>query len=165
MSLTLIIGLTLLGVVIGAALIAFGHKPVPPVERRALMTQAELRFWHILEKAVPEARVMSQVAMGALLKPVPGLDQREHMTTRARFSQKIVDFVIVDPRHGSVLGVVELDDGSHASKRQADQARDAMLARAGYTILRVPTRPWPTVQLVRAALEDASLVALGGFGP
>ena len=40
------------------------------IERKRLMTPAEVRFWHVLEAALPEYRVFGQVAMGALLKPV-----------------------------------------------------------------------------------------------
>ena len=155
------IGVLLLAATV-ATLARSWPRSVPRVERRALMTRAELRFWRVLESAIPEARIMSQVAMGALLKPVAGLDPGARIATRNRFDRKVVDFVIVDPHHGSVLALVELDDASHAAKRPADRARDAMLARAGYTTLRVPTRPWPTVQAVRTAFEDASLVKRTG---
>lgn len=104
------------------------------IERKRLMTRAEVRLWHVLEAALPEYRVFGQVAMGALLKPVDGLSRQDWWSTYGRFSQKVVDFVIVEITTGNVVAVVELDDHSH--DRTKDAARDALLGRGGYLVVR-----------------------------
>ena len=120
---------------------------VPPVERNRLMTTAEMRFWQVLECALPEYRVFGQVAMGALLKPVAGLSRQRWWSTYGRFSKKIVDFVVVDAAC-DVVAIVELDDRSHNLK--ADAARDAMLGRAGYRVVRFDVRRFPSIDTVRS---------------
>ena len=104
------------------------------IERKRLMTPAEVRFWHVLEAALPEYRVFGQVAMGALLKPVAGLSKKDWWSTFGRFSQKVVDFVVVEAATGNVVAVVELDDHSH--DRLKDAARDVLLDRGGYLVVR-----------------------------
>ncbi len=81
------------------------------------MTSAELKLFSVIEAAVPEYRVFGQVAMGALLKVRGGLDGADAMSVRGRFAQKIVNFVIFDPRSGEVVAIVELDDASHNAER------------------------------------------------
>ena len=130
---------------------AFGRRL--QIERKPLMTPAEVRFWHRLEAAVPDHRISCQVSMGALLKPVRGLSRQDWWRNYGRFSQKIVDFVVVD-RGGEVVAVVELDDASHS--RSNDANRDALLGRGGYRILRFEMRCFPSVTDIR------SRFALGG---
>jgi len=124
---------------------AFGRRL--QIERKRLMTAAEVRFWHRLEAAVPDHRISCQVSMGALLKPVRGLSRQDWWRNYGRFSQKIVDFVVVD-RGGEVVAVVELDDASHS--RSNDANRDALLDRGGYRVLRFDVRRFPTVTDIRS---------------
>ena len=118
------------------------------IERKRFMTSAEVRFWAVLQAALPEAQIFGQVSMGALLKPVAGLSRNDWWSTYGRFSQKIVDFVVVDPRSGEVLAVVELDDHSHNGRN--DAARDALLARGGYPVVRFGSREARDAPSVRA---------------
>ncbi len=66
------------------------------IERKRLMTAAEVRFWHVLIRAFPDHGVFAQVSAGALLRPVAGLSRSDWWSTYGRFSQMIVDFVVVD---------------------------------------------------------------------
>ena len=60
--------------------------------------------------------------------------------TRNTFDRKVADFVVCD-KSFQVLAVIELDDASHKGKADKDAARDAMLANAGYRVLRYPNVP------------------------
>ena len=149
----------ILGVVIlvRAVIVAVLKTDCPRVVARPLMTQAELRFLHVLTEALPGYFIACQVSMGALLRPDARLQGRDWWATYGRFSQKIVDFVVIDRGTGSVVVVIELDDRSHNTAK--DEARDAMLFHAGYNVVRFGNRPWPTAARVRERLAD--LIPLG----
>lgn len=135
----------------------------PKVERRALMTPAELRFFRQLAATLPHRWVFPQVAIGALLNARGGQDQRAFRAARNAFSQKIVDFAVADPADGRVLYIVELDDRSHETRREADARRDAMLNVARYDVVRIPTKPWPSGRIIAerlAAVEDGEVTGL-----
>ncbi|MGI4880945.1 MAG: DUF2726 domain-containing protein [Janthinobacterium lividum] len=152
-------GYTLLIGGIGFLLLLFrlaglgGGRPwLSRIERKRLMTPAEVRFWHVLETALPDERILAQVAMGALLKPVAGLSRKEWWSTFGRFSQKVVDFVVVDVA-GDVIAIVELDDHSHVTAK--DQARDALLACGGHPVVRFVPGDARNPVVVRARLIEA----------
>ncbi len=127
----------------------------PHVVARPLLTGAELKFFHILADVLPGYFIACQVSMGALLRPHSDLKGREWWATYGRFSQKIIDFVVIDRGTGSVVVLVELDDRSHSVKK--DAARDAMLEYAGYQVVRFGNRPWPTADRVRERFADLDL--------
>ncbi len=129
------------------------------IERKRLMTPAEVRFWRLLNAALPEYRIFGQVAMGALLKPVSGLSRKDWWSTYGRFSQKIVDFAVIEPVTGEVVAIVELDDSTHDSPADAD--RDALLARGGYTVVRFQARSARDVGEVRARFACMDLYGRG----
>lgn len=130
----------------------------PKVEHKPLLTRAEHRFLGILGEALPGYMICPQVAMGALLKVSDEVDKRQVLATRNKFSQKIVDFAIVDPADGNVVALVELDDSSHDTTR--DRCRDAMLNRAGYRVERFSNRPFPDVPFVRDRMMSAPVEVL-----
>lgn len=119
---------------------------------KPIMTPIERETFGYIQAAVPQLRVYAQVAMGALLKPEPGMSRQEATRLRNRFSQKIVDYVIEDPSSGEVIALVELDDRSHSADR--DRARDTMTAAAGYFTIRLPSTERPTLQNVRSRVSD-----------
>ena len=118
------------------------------VRRKTFMTPPERRMVALLEEALPEVRIHAQVAMGALLDPVASLKGPDRMRVRARFSQKIVDFVAEDRESGEIVALIELDDRTHLPAR--DQKRDAMTQEAGYRPVRFHRDQWPTQRDVRA---------------
>ncbi len=119
-------------------------------KKKRLFTENEWEFLRLLETSVPEYRFFSQVAMGALMEPDVDRRDRNYFRLRGRFSQKIVDFVAVDPRDGSVVAIIELDDRSH--KREKDAQRDAMLGSAGYLTVRWNSSPRPKPPDIRNVL-------------
>jgi len=122
------------------------------LERRPLLTAAEMEVWGMLRAACPAHEIGCQVSMGALLRPRRGIDRRAAGLARNKVSQKVVDFVVIDPASGHVEAVVELDDSTHDAKR--DAARDRLLAQGGYRVIRIPSKPRPTRESVAAHLAD-----------
>lgn len=127
-------------------------------KRKALLTSNELEFLSRLESAAPELRFHAQVAMGALLDPaVSRKDGKEFFRLRGMFAQKIVDFVAQSRKDGSVVAVIELDDRTHDGEK--DAKRDAMLASAGYRIIRWHSKSKPDAEAIRAELLSLPLTA------
>ena len=143
-------------------LLARGDVRRHQIERKRLLTPTEVRFWRMLVAAVPDHAVFSQVAMGAMFKPVSGLSRSDWWSNYGRYSQKIVDFVVVDLQTAEIAeiaAVVELDDRSHNAEK--DVARDALMACGGYDVVRISVNDRFDARSLRARLfggDDATNV-------
>ena len=140
-------------VVFGVANVVLGQGRggVPRVVARELLTPREIAFWRLLRGVAEPYHVAPQVAMNALLNAEPGLDPKRRQGTRNRFDRNVVDFALIDD-DGSVRLLIELDDRTHRSDR--DAARDRMTERAGYSTLRVNGREAREPHLLAAAIAD-----------
>lgn len=120
---------------------------------RSMMTANELEFLERLESAAPELRFHSQVAMGAIVEPNTSRREngREYMRLRGKVAQKVVDFVAQDRKNGKIVALIELDDKTHQSEK--DAARDAITAAAGYKTLRWNSRKKPDANEIRSSLR------------
>jgi hypothetical protein len=101
----------------------------------SLMSESEIRFFRVLQMAVPNDLVFPQVGMAAVVRPIYlGADSR-YVPAFSTISQKRIDFVVCNRASMVVRCLVELDDSSHDARR--DQLRDAITAKAGYRTIRV----------------------------
>ena len=138
-----------------------GNGP-PKFKAKPFLTPNELEFLGRLEAAVPEYRFHGQVAMGALLDPaVSRKDGKEYFRVRGMIAQKIVDFVAQSRKDGSIKAIIELDDRTHDSEK--DAKRDAMLASAGFRTVRWNSKTKPDIATIRAQLMP-EVGAIGNFG-
>lgn len=127
-------------------------------KQKTLLTPNELEFLGRLETAAPELRFFPQVAMGALLEPaVTRSDGKAYYRLRGMFSQKIVDFVAQRRSDGAIVAIIELDDRTHDSGKDAN--RDEMLQSAGYSIVRWKSKRKPNAAEIRAALFPVAAAA------
>ena len=159
------IGLAVAGViVIGLFLAKFSRGKAavpagPQFKPKVLLSPNELEFLVRMERAVPELRFLAQVAMGALLNPIaPRQDAKTYYRQRAMFAQKIVDYVAQRRTDGVIVAIVELDDRTHDSAR--DAKRDAMLISAGYRVVRWQSKAKPDLQTIREVLVGPTLVSM-----
>lgn len=112
-----------------------GNKAAYSFTACQLMSESEIRFYRVLQMAVPSELVFPQISMAALVRPdYADLDSR-FMPAFRSVSQKRIDFVVCDRNTMEVRCLVELDDSSHETRR--DQARDWITAQAGYRTVRV----------------------------
>jgi hypothetical protein len=125
----------------------------PQVRAKPLMTAAELKTLGYLRSALPDAHILAQVSMGALIAPARGLNRSQAQSWRNRYHQKIVDFVAINPRTGAVLALIELDDRYHSARR--DSQRDRITQAAGYRTIRLAADRYPTASSVREAVHAA----------
>ncbi|MBA2674376.1 DUF2726 domain-containing protein [Ramlibacter sp.] len=109
-------------------------KPKIFHKARLLTEREQSMFWRIKEAfPEPEHVVFTQFGFGALLKAGKG-------TSALHYTQKRADFVLTD-RSFAVLAIIEIDDASHAERGREDNARDAMLKSAGYSVVRFNNIP------------------------
>lgn len=120
-------------------------------------SDTEAKFFRRLVEALPEALVVPQMAMSALIDVAPrkkGAPRENANIRRSSFSQKRLDFVVLDRESLEVACVIELDDHTHdtRARRLADAKRDALLEGVGYTVLRFDCRNMPTASQLRQHL-------------
>lgn len=117
-------------------------KTRTPITGKRPLTMNEQPMFKRLNEAVPEYYVLAQVAFSAFMTA-------KGYATRALFNRKIADFVILD-QHFNVVAVIELDDASHNGKEEKDAQRDALIAEAGFKVIRY--KKTPDIQKVRTDL-------------
>lgn len=100
---------------------------------KPVITRFETKMFQRLKNALPDHHVLAQVAFSSLITS-------DYMPTRNKFNRKVTDFVILN-KHLDVVCIIELDDPTHHGKEDEDAKRDAMLAEAGYTVLRYTNIP------------------------
>ncbi len=113
---------------------------------RQPLTEREQAMYFRLTQALPEYVVLAQVAFSALL------DTKDR-PTRATFDRKVADFVVCTKAF-EIAAVIELDDASHRGREEADAARNAMLERVAYRVLRF--KNVPDAEALRKALIGRS---------
>lgn len=122
------------------------------VVKKTFMTPNEVDFYRRLRAAVePRWVVFPQVSMGALMNTGLKPAAANYLQARSRFSSKICDFVVCDPKTLAPQLVVELDDVMHDFKK--DKLRDAMTAVAGYRTARFWSRNKPSVAELKHEID------------
>lgn len=117
------------------------RSPVSPVEQQL--------FGRLLD-AFPQCIVLSQVAISQLVSVLPGPGRQGAFNKIGRL---VADFVLCTDDF-AVIGIIELDDTSHAAvhRQNADRNKTEALAAAGYSLVRFQASKLPTVAELRAAL-------------
>lgn len=143
---------------------ALGHRvsslPSLPYRRKdTLLTAAERSFYGVLRQATgDELDIFAKVRLIDLIWLPPGThDRQSHMN---RVISKHVDFVLCDPRTSSPRLIIELDDSSHARRRDRDEFVGRVLEGAGLPLLRVPVKhgynPAELSKAISGSLPDRS---------
>lgn len=158
-----LITLILFFVVIGVLAALFAKKPIKFdalsfTSRGQLFTPAERSFLAVLEQALDgRYRVFGKVRLGDIVQPGRGLSISNRTTASNKINQKHVDFVVCNASDLVVIGVVELDDKSHALEKRVarDEFVDHALTSALIPIARFQVKKGYVLQEVRAKLADA----------
>ena len=133
---TWLIILVVIIVVIGAALTNTqkGNRGTRnPIKSKRVLTMNEQPTFLRLKEALPEHHVLAQVSFNAFMTA-------KGYATRNLFNRKVADFVVLDNKF-NVVAIVELDDSSHKGKEGKDAERDALIAEAGYKVIRYQRTP------------------------
>ena len=114
--------------------------------KKSILTNNEKEFYSRLLKAKPDhLHILTQIAMASILTTKSGLGRRLTNSIRSRFNRKIIDFAVFD-KDFNLLFVIELDDRTHNSERDAE--RDNMLLAAGIKTVRFESKNKPSVEVL-----------------
>ncbi|MCU0613461.1 MAG: DUF2726 domain-containing protein [Desulfobacterales bacterium] len=116
------------------------QEAYPYQKSAALFTPAERSFLGVLQQAVGNnAAIFGKVRVADVVEPKSGLTRSTRQKAFNRISAKHFDFLLCDKEDLSVACAIELDDGSHNSKRR--QERDEFLKgvceAAGVPLIRI----------------------------
>ena len=109
----------------------------------ALLTPAERSFFGVLRQAVgSDYHLFAKVRLADIVRPVRSPSRSGRQLAFNRITGKHVVFVLCDMERLRIVGVIELDDSSHATFERGfrDALVDSALADAGIPVLRVPAR-------------------------
>lgn len=120
-----------------------------PYYAKRVLTQPEQILFHRLVKALPEHIVLAQVQVSRALGVKSGFNFH---AWNNRINRLSYDFVICS-KDSSVLAVIELDDGSHASQSRAetDRKKDSATASAGIRLIRWHVKSLPDEATIQGA--------------
>lgn len=138
----------LLFVLVVAAAVVAGLSE-PSYKAQPIMTPNEQEFFGRLVRALPDSFVFPQVAMSALISP-KAKGRKAHLSAFRRISQKRVDYAVFT-RALELVCVVELDDRTHDSRKDAE--RDRMLKSAGISTVRWHSKRKPLEADIRAEFQ------------
>jgi uncharacterized protein DUF2726 len=134
-----------------------GPREYPYESQRALLSTAELSFFHVLESAFgAEFRLFAKVRLADIVRPKGGLGGSARQTAFNRIQSKHVDFLACDPRTTALVFAVELDDSSHLldGRRSRDEFVDQAFAAIGVPIVRFAARREYSVQEIRKVIGE-----------
>lgn len=95
----------------------------------ALLTPAELSFYHVLKIAVSDQYdIFAKVRLADLVSVTKGMDSVEWAKAFNKIKAKHIDFVLCDKNTSEILCAIELDDQSHSQSKR--QQRDDFIVKA-----------------------------------
>jgi hypothetical protein len=145
-------------VLIFATLIVIGFKFIKSskkatgwtVKARSPVSPVEQQLFGRLIDAFPQCIVLSQVAISQIVTVMPGPGRQVAFN---KISRLVADFVLCTADF-AVIGIIELDDSSHAAahRQNADRNKSEALAAAGYNLVRFQASRLPTIAELQTAL-------------
>jgi hypothetical protein len=132
-------------------------REYPYESQRALLSPAELSFFHVLESAVgADYRLFAKVRLADIVRVKGGLGGGARQTAFNRIQSKHIDFLACDPRTTAIIFAVELDDSSHllAGRILRDDFVDRVFAEIGVPIFRFAPRRVYSVQEIRKLIGE-----------
>ena len=119
-----------------------------PFEQMPFMTNSEVRFFALLQDAMPEHFIFAQVQLSRLIQATDPQDSAFWFNRICRMS---ADYVLVDRDAQTVIAVIELDDWTHdkPERKRADQKKTKAIESAGLPLIRFDGRRMPSATQLR----------------
>jgi hypothetical protein len=120
-----------------------------------LFTAAERSFLGVLHQAVGNnAVIFGKVRVADVVEPKAGLSRSARQKAFKKISAKHFDFLLCDKEDLSVACAIELDDGSHNSKRshERDEFLKEVCGSANIPLIQVPARSAYVISEVKGLL-------------
>jgi len=126
------------------------NNSFPYFKIQALLTPAELSFYHVLKIAMlDEYDIFAKVRLADLVSVNKGMDRAEWGKAFNKIKAKHIDFVLCDKNTSEILCAIELDDQSHSQAKR--QQRDEFVTK----ILDVVKIPFVRFDVTRTYQSDA----------
>jgi hypothetical protein len=128
---------------------------LPYQKSAALFTPAERSFLGVLNQAVGNnAAIFGKVRVADVVEPKTGLGRSARQKAFNKISAKHFDFLLCDKEDLAVACAIELDDGSHNSKRRLarDEFLNEVCKAAGIPLIQVPAASSYIISEVRQLL-------------
>lgn len=103
------------------------------LKQRAIFNINEQLTYTRLKEILPKHTILAHVSFDALLTT-------KYYRTRNKYRNMVADFVVLDEQH-QILAIVALDDPMVLKRMQQSQYQDALLALAGYRVIRYDDVP------------------------
>ncbi len=146
-----------------------GPRHASPYEKcKNLYTPAERSFLGVLEQALGvEYRVFGKIRLGDVIQPTIDLSNSHFVAALNKMNKKHLDFVICSKNNFEILGVIELDDKSHArqDRKKSDQFVNMALEGAGIPFLHLSAEQSYQVQDLRTTLVHTFALNINGSLP
>lgn len=119
-----------------------------PFAPMPFMTDSEVRFFALLQEAMPEHFIFAQVQLSRLIQATDPQDAAFWFNRICRMS---ADYVLVDRDAQTVIAVIELDDWTHdkPERKRADQKKTKAIESAGLPLIRFDGRRMPSATQLR----------------
>jgi len=125
------------------------NNSFPYFKIQALLTPAELSFYHVLKIAMlDEYDIFAKVRLADLVSVNKGVDRAEWGKAFNKIKAKHIDFVLCDKNTSEILCAIELDDQSHSQAKR--QQRDEFVSK----VLDVTKIPFARFDVTRAYQSD-----------
>ncbi len=103
------------------------------LKQRAIFNINQQITYTRLKEILPQSTILAHVSFDALLTT-------KYSRTRHKYRNMVADFVVLDQNH-HVTAIIALDDPMVLKRRQNAQYQDALLAMAGYRVIRYEDVP------------------------
>lgn len=103
------------------------------LKQRAIFNINQQITYTRLKEILPQSTILAHVSFDALLTT-------KYSRTRHKYRNMVADFVVLDASH-QVTAIIALDDPMVLKRRQNAQYQDALLAMAGYRVIRYEDVP------------------------
>lgn len=103
------------------------------LKQRAIFNINEQLTYTRLKEILPQSTILAHVSFDALLTT-------KYSRTRHKYRNMVADFVVLDEHH-QVTAIITLDDPMALKRPQNAQYQDALLAMAGYRVIRYEDVP------------------------
>ena len=103
------------------------------LKQRAIFNINEQLTYTRLKEILPQSTILAHVSFDALLTT-------KYSRTRHKYRNMVADFVVLDEHH-QVTAIITLDDPMALKHPQNAQYQDALLAMAGYRVIRYEDVP------------------------
>lgn len=131
------------------------QENLPYAKKKYLLTEAELKFFHVLQQAVGDQYyICPQIHLPSIV--FTSAKGRQFYSAFSRIKQKSVDFVICDKQYLSPLCVIELNDSSHSRSRrqQRDTFVTQILEHIQLPLISIPVSYNYDVDEIKSLLRD-----------